>query len=31
VPVITVENEGKEDLIVGFDQSRLASALNIPQ
>lgn len=31
VPVIIIEDGGKEDLIVGFDQSRIAAALNIPQ
>jgi len=29
VPVIIVENDGKEDLIVGFDQPRLKAALSI--
>lgn len=29
VPVITVNNEGKEEVIVGFDQGRLKAALGL--
>ena len=29
VPVILVENDGEEEMIIGFDQSRLATALGI--
>jgi glutaredoxin-like YruB-family protein len=29
VPVITIENEGKEEVIVGFDQAKLSEALGI--
>ncbi|MEX1112486.1 MAG: glutaredoxin family protein [Candidatus Andersenbacteria bacterium] len=29
VPVIIVENEGNEDMIIGFDQARIAAALGI--
>jgi len=29
VPVIIIENEGKEEVIVGFDQGKLKSALGL--
>lgn len=29
VPVILIDNEGKQELVVGFDQPRLAAALGI--
>ncbi|HLB50874.1 MAG TPA: glutaredoxin family protein [Patescibacteria group bacterium] len=29
VPVITIEKDGKEDVIVGFDQGRMASILGL--
>lgn len=30
VPVLVVENNGQEELIVGFDQARIAKALGLP-
>ena len=29
VPVITVEKDGKEEIVVGFDQGRLAELLGV--